>query len=71
MCACNVNHGITIISTKGAIKGFTNGFVSHSVVNAYIFCVILIESVLQKWKMKFYATDPQRRFEKEKLHPNT
>ena len=35
---CNVNHGITIISTIGVIKGFTAGFISHSMVNAYIFC---------------------------------
>lgn len=40
LCTCNVNHGITIISTKEAIKGFTNGFVSHSMVNVYIFCAI-------------------------------
>lgn len=38
LCTCNVNHRITMISTIGVIKEFTTSFVSHSMVNVYIFC---------------------------------
>ena len=54
LCTCNVNHGITIISTIEVIKGFTTGFVSHSILNVYIFCTRNRIGFTKMEKKEFY-----------------